>query len=145
MKLSSLVGLRIKTKSKRVGRGESSGKGKTSGRGMKGQKARYKIKPEFEGGQLPIIKRLPFQRGIGNKSRKKTVTITLSQLETLNTKEIIDEEILRKFKLLPVSRKFSVKIVASGKLTKPLKIKLATTIKAEKIIEAVKGRVENNV
>lgn len=145
MKLSTLSGLKIKTKSKRVGRGESSGKGKTSGRGMKGQKARYKIKPEFEGGQLPIIKRLPFQRGIGNKSRKKTITITLTQLGKIDSKESIDENLLRKFKLIPASRKFVVKVVASGKLTRPLKVKLATTTQAKKIIESAKGKVEQNV
>ena len=145
MKLSNLSGLKIRTKSKRVGRGESSGKGKTSGRGMKGQKARYKIKPEFEGGQLPIIKRLPFLRGVGNKSRKNTITITLTQLVGIDSKESIDENLLRKSKLIPASRKFVVKVVASGKLTKPLKVKLSTTAEAKKIIEIAKGKVEQNV
>ena len=132
---------------KRVGRGDGSGHGTYSGRGSKGQKSRagYKMRPGFEGGQLPIIKRLPFQRGIGNKSRKKTITITLTQLGIINSKETIDEKILRKFKLIPASRKFVVKVVASGKLTKPLKIKLATTAKAKKIIELAKGKVEQNV
>lgn len=142
MKLSSLSSLRTTSKSKRIGRGESSGKGKTAGRGMKGQKARGKVKPEFEGGQLPIIKRLPFQRGIGNKSTKKTITITLTQLEKFGSTGIVDMGFLKKNKLIPSSRIFSVKVVASGKLTKPVRVKLPVTAKAKKLIKSVKGDVE---
>src|SRR3972149_9387789 len=110
MKLSLLSSIKAKYKSKRIGRGESSGKGKTSGRGMKGQKARGKIKPEFEGGQLPIIKRLPFQRGIGNKSLKKTKTVSLSQLEKIDSKEVIDINLLRKVRIIPRSGNFYVTV-----------------------------------
>ena len=145
MKLSSLSSIKAKYKSKRIGRGESSGKGKTSGRGMKGQKARGGVKPEFEGGQLPIIKRLPFQRGIGNKSLKKTKTITLSQLEKIDSKELVDIKFLRKLKIVPKSRNFYVKVVASGKISKPVSIKLPATKKAKKLIEALKGKVEQDV
>ncbi len=142
MKLSSLSSPKTDSKSKRVGRGESSGKGKTAGRGMKGQKARGKVKPEFEGGQLPIIKRLPFQRGVGNKSTKKTITITLTQLEKFGSKEIVDIDFLRKSQLVPSSRIYSAKVVASGKLTKTVRVKLPVTVKARKAIESVKGSVE---
>lgn len=145
MNLSSLGKIRLKKRAKRIGRGESSGRGKTSGRGMKGQKARGKIKPEFEGGQLPIIKRLPFQRGIGNKSLKKSVTITLDQLDRLDARSIVSMETLRKNKILSSSQTFYPKIVATGKISKPLIVKIRITKKAKKIIEAAKGRVEENV
>jgi len=143
--LSSLGKIRLKKSAKRIGRGESSGRGKTSGRGMKGQKARGKIKPEFEGGQLPIIKRLPFQRGIGNKSLKKSVTITLDQLDRLDARSIVSMETLRKNKILSSSQTFYAKIVATGKISKPLIVKIRITKKAKKMIEAAKGRVEENV
>jgi large subunit ribosomal protein L15 len=69
MNLSDLP--KIKTKKlRRVGRGESSGKGKTSGRGAKGQKQHGNVKIGFEGGQLPIYKRLPQRRGKGNIQKK---------------------------------------------------------------------------
>ncbi|MCH8820972.1 50S ribosomal protein L15 [Patescibacteria group bacterium] len=145
MNLSSLGKIRLKKRAKRIGRGESSGRGKTSGRGTKGQKARGKIKPEFEGGQLPIIKRLPFQRGIGNKSLKKSVTITLDQLDRLDARSIVSMETLRKNKILSSSQNFYAKIVATGKISKPLIVKIRITKKAKKIIEAAKGRVEENV
>lgn len=144
MKLTSLKSIRENQRiPKRVGRGESSGKGKTSGRGMKGQKARGSIKPEFEGGQLPIIKRLPFQRGVGNRRSKRTVTITLDQLDKFGSKRIIDLEALRKDNFLPKSRKAAVKVVATGKLTKPLTVRLPMTIKARVMIEKAKGKIED--
>ena len=130
---------------KRIGRGESSGKGKTAGRGMKGQKARYKIKPGFEGGQLPIIKRLPFQRGVGNRYTKKTMTITLSQLNTLETGSKVDLETLRKNKFLPSSQNTQAKVVATGKIEKPLIVRLPATKKAIELIEKAKGKVEKHV
>ena len=145
MNLSSLGKIRLIKSAKRIGRGESSGRGKTSGRGMKGQKARYSIKPEFEGGQLPIIKRLPFQRGIGNKSLKKSITITLDQLNKLDAKSIVSLETLRKNKIISSSQTYNAKVVATGKISKPLIVKIGITKKAKKIIEDAKGKVEENV
>ena len=145
MNLSALGKIRLKRSAKRLGRGESSGKGKTSGRGMKGQKARYSIKPEFEGGQLPIIKRLPFQRGIGNKSLKKSITITLDQLNKLDAKSIVSLETLRKNKIISSSQTYYVKIVATGKISKPLIVRIDITKRAKKMIEGAKGKVEENV
>lgn len=145
MNLSSLGKIRLKKKAKRIGRGESSGRGKTSGRGTKGQKARRTIKPEFEGGQLPIIKRLPFQRGIGNKTLKKSITITLEQLNKFDAKSVVSLETLRKSKIIPSSQTYYVKIVATGKILKPLTVKIRTTKRAKKMIEDVKGKVEENV
>jgi large subunit ribosomal protein L15 len=146
MKISSLESVKTKKlKSKRVGRGESSGKGKTAGRGMKGQKARYKIKPAFEGGQLPIIKRLPFQRGVGNKHTKRVATITLGQLNRFKSGSRVDLELLRENNFLPKSKNVLVKVVATGKVEKPLVVKLPATERATKLIEKAKGKVEKNV
>lgn len=146
MKLSSLKSINEnQRKSKRVGRGESSGKGKTSSRGMKGQKARGNIKPGFEGGQLPIIKRLPFQRGVGNKPSKKVMTVTLDKLDKFESKKVVDLEALRKSNFLPKSQRIEAKVVAKGKLTKPLTVKLPVTKKAKIFIEKAKGKVGENV
>lgn len=69
MELFNLPKLKGKSKKKkRLGQGLGSGKGKTAGRGHKGQKARGKVAVGFEGGQLKLIKRLPFMRGIGNRA-----------------------------------------------------------------------------
>lgn len=70
MSLSNLVKIKQKPQ-KRIGRGQGSGKGKTAGRGMKGQKARSQPKLGFEGGQLKLIKRLPYVRGVGFRKAHK--------------------------------------------------------------------------
>jgi large subunit ribosomal protein L15 len=145
MKLNQLSSVKNIKKSKRVGRGESSGKGKTSGKGYKGQKSRGrgKIRLGFEGGQLPLIKRLPFRRGVGNNLAKKTLTITLSQLAVFAANEVVDEESLLKKGLL--SKTFNpdqIKVVAKGEISRPLIFKVAVSAKAEKEIEKAKGKVE---
>ena len=141
MELSQLI--KIKTKSKkRIGRGESSGKGKTSGRGAKGQKKRGKVALGFEGGQLPIYLRLPQQRGIGNKPRVKSITVSTDQLNKLSTKEPVTEKNLQENDLVPRSSNIiKVKIVAAGKLEKALQVNLPTSKKAKEIIENAGGKV----
>ncbi len=132
-------------KDKRVGRGESSGKGKTSTRGHKGQKARTgkKIRLGFEGGQLPLIKRLPFKRGVGNSIAKENITITLDNLEVFSAGSIVDEKSLREKGILKKTTKpYSIKLVAKGNLSKPLTIKLNSTKKAQDLVEKAKGKVE---
>ena len=143
MKLHELS--RIKTKqSKRVGRGESSGKGKTAGKGAKGQKKREKVKAGFEGGQLPIYKRLPHKRGVGNIQTSKAVTITTRQLGKLPSGTIVNKKSLKEFGLLPqVSANVKVKIVLGGELEKKLKIQVPTSKKARKYIEKIGGQVIN--
>lgn len=144
MKLSKIKSIKI-SKKKRVGRGESSGKGKTAGRGMKGQKSRSSIKPTFEGGQLPIIKRLPFQRGVGNRPSKNLLTLTLSDLNRFKDKAVIDLRSLKELKFVPSSKKVYVKVVASGELKKQLTVNVPTTKKAQILIEKEKGKVGQNV
>ena len=109
-------------KSKRLGRGQGSGKGGTSTRGHKGAKQRsgYKKKLGFEGGQMPLQRRLP-KSGFKNISRVEYKAINLSTLQTLaekNQLEKIDVEILRSAG--PVLKKVPVKILGRGKLERKL-------------------------
>src|SRR5256885_15298099 len=100
MNLSSLQKITTKRK-KRVGLGHGSGRGKTAGRGQKGQKARGKVPLDFEGGALPLIKRLPFLRGKGrNKSlQEKPQVINVSALNLFPNNSVVDIESLVKHKL----------------------------------------------
>lgn len=127
---------------KRLGRGIGSGSGKTSGRGHKGQKARsggfHKI--NFEGGQMPIQRRLP---KLGFKSRvSKTVDqICLHELEKVNA-EVVDIAALRKAGLISINIK-TVKVILSGELTKAIKLKgLRVTKGARSAIEGLGGSIE---
>ncbi|HSX58063.1 MAG TPA: 50S ribosomal protein L15 [Candidatus Saccharimonadales bacterium] len=145
MKLNNLDSIKNLKEAKRIGRGESSGKGKTSGKGHKGQKARGrgKVRLGFEGGQLPLIKRLPFRRGVGNNLAKKTLTITFSQLENFSVNEIVNEEnLLKKGLLLKTARPDRIRVVAKGELTKPLTFKISASKAAIKQIEKAKGKID---
>lgn len=145
----SLLNSLTKTKtssSKRVGRGYGSGKGgHNSSRGQKGQKSRggAKIPVWFEGGQLPLIKRLPMLRG---KSRlnvvKPSAEITLSEVENMKA-DVITLEALKLEKL--IEKKFKkAKIISSGKIFRKVTIKgLRISQKAKEAIEKVGGTVED--
>jgi large subunit ribosomal protein L15 len=141
MQLHNLLKLKTRSK-KRVGRGESSGKGKTAGKGAKGQKKRESVKMGFEGGQLPLYRRLPQRRGVGNQSLVESLTITTGELNKLREGSVVDEKNLRQLSLVPKSaRNIKIKIVATGKLEKALKIALPTTKQAKKLILAAGGKV----
>ena len=143
MNLNGLKKLKKKSK-KRVGRGYSSGKGKTASRGAKGQKKRGKIKIGFEGGQLPLQKRLPQKRGLGNVKLAKAITLTISQLNLLPSRSVVDVKTLKEFGLIRGNlNKMRVKIVAKGKIDKPLKITLPTSEKAASIIKKAGGSLLN--
>lgn len=139
---------KVKAKSqKRLGRGPGSGKSKTSGRGQKGQKARGKITighPHYEGGQRPIIKRLPYRRGKGNpKVSKKPIPLGLTSLEKLPAQSVVDIELLVKNNLVTKEAKIQgVKILANGQIKKPLTIKVPVSSSAKLAIEKAKGKVE---
>jgi len=110
-------------KPKRVGRGRASGNGKTSGRGQKGQKARsgsHMAAPGFEGGQMPMIKRLP-KRGFKNPFRTEAHPINLSVLAERFEGDV-DVAMLREAGLLPKNAKI-VKILGDGEMSKALNIK----------------------
>lgn len=107
---------------KRVGRGSGSGLGKTSGKGHKGQKARSggRVRPGFEGGQMPIQQRLP-KFGFVSKSSKYKTHIKLSDLNNLK-EDIVDIDVLKLNKLISKIIK-EVKIINSGELKKAVKLK----------------------
>lgn len=143
MKLSHLPKI-VKPGKKRVGRGSSSGRGKTAGRGTKGQKARGKVKLGFEGGQLPLTKRLPMRRGRGRNVslHKKPLVLNIKYLNLLKENTIVDLEALVKGGLiLKGEEKQGVKILGEGTLQKSLTIKLPCSKGAARKIEAAGGKV----
>lgn len=127
----------------RVGRGHGSGLGKTSGRGHKGQKARSGrgVRIGFEGGQMPIQRRLP-KRGFNNIFANKVVAINLGSLEIFGSGTIISEEELIKSGL--IKRKYDkIKIIAKGNLTKNLTVKAHLFSKAAvERIQSAGGKAE---
>ena len=122
MSLNKLNSIASNKSSKRVGRGSASGSGKTSGRGHKGQKARSggRVRPGFEGGQMPIQQRLP-KFGFTSKKANLKCHIKIRYLEKLDL-EIIDLDSLKSKKIIK-NKIQEVKVVLGGELTKSLKIK----------------------
>lgn len=126
-----------KKRRKRLGSGESSGKGKTSGKGHKGQKARSggSIRLGFEGGQMPLIRRLP-KRGFNNAAFKTNYAIVnLDDLNDFADGTTVDEAALRKEGLVR-GKVDGVKILARGEITKKL------TVSGAKFSEAAKRKIE---
>ncbi|MCL4367366.1 50S ribosomal protein L15 [Patescibacteria group bacterium] len=131
---------------KRIGRGLGSGKGKTGGRGMKGQKARGKSPFGFIGGTLPIYKRLPYRRGVGNPKRTvKPSLIQLSQLASLQANTTVDLNSLLESKIITqqVVVKGGVKIVSGGQISIPLVIKIPISAMAAQAVIKAGGKVDN--
>jgi len=129
MKLNELTSISSNKSPKRVGRGPGSGVGKTSGKGHKGQKARSggRVRPGFEGGQMPIQQRLP-KFGFTSKASEYKCHIKLRDLEKIN-EELIDIELLKTKKI--ISKKIKdVKVVNGGELTKAIKLKGIKTSKS---------------
>jgi large subunit ribosomal protein L15 len=129
---------------KRVGRGDGSGHGTYSGRGQKGQKSRSgnKVRPGFEGGQLPLIKRLPKNRGFVNIFRTEYSVVNLGQLGTFEPGSEVTPEKLLAAGLIKSLRQ-PVKVLAEGDLNQSLVVKahkFSTAARAK--IEAAGGRVE---
>ena len=144
MDLSNLQPAPGSTKNrKRIGRGPGSGKGKTSGKGHKGQNARSGggVKPGFEGGQMPLQRRLP-KRGFTPLSRKEYALVNLGDLESFDAGSTIGLEAYANAGL--VSRlKDGVKVLADGELTKALTVQAHKFSKsAVTKIEAAGGKVE---
>lgn len=127
---------------KRVGRGIGSGLGKTSGRGHKGQKARSggTVKPGFEGGQMPLQKRLP-KFGFNSRMARVSAEIRLSELNNIDG-DVADLESLRKAGLIS-ARIERAKVFASGELTRAVTVRgLGVTKGARAAIESAGGKVE---
>lgn len=136
----------VEKRKKRVGRGWGSGRGKTAGRGTKGQKAREKIKAGFEGGQTPLIRRLPLARGYGNYApSKKPIPVNLKFLNLLPKDSLVNLETLIAAKIVDekAAKKFGVKILGDGELKVALKVALPTSAQAAKKIIAAGGKVES--
>ena len=130
--------------SKRLGRGTGSGLGKTSGKGHKGQNARSGggVRPGFEGGQLPLFRRLP-KRGFSNAMFKvEYATINVSDLEKFEDGAVVTPELLKEMGILK-KQLAGVKVLGNGELTKKLTVKASKfSASAVEKIEAIGGKAE---
>ena len=124
------------TKSFRKGRGHGSGNGKTAGRGHKGQKARSggKIRVGFEGGQMPLARRIP-KRGFHNIFAKPLESVNVSALEKFEDGAVVDAKALLDAGILSKCT-YGVKILGNGEITKKL------TVKASAFSESAKAKIE---
>ena len=126
----------------RRGRGHGSGNGKTAGKGHKGQKARSGApRPGFEGGQMPLFRRLP-KRGFKNINSKNIVAINVSSLECFDNDSVVDVEALKERGIIKHEYD-GVKILGNGEFTKKLTVKVnAYSASAKEKIEALGGTAE---
>lgn len=132
-----------KRERKRVGRGQGSGRGKTATRGHKGSKSRsgYGVRPGFEGGQMPLQRRLP-KRGFNNIFRKEYTIVQVRDLEAFEAGTRVDRETLEEAGLIG-KRDILVKVLANGELSKSLTVAVdKVSAGAKKKIEAAGGTVE---
>ena len=137
MKLNQLENLNAKAR-KRVGRGPGSGTGKTSGKGHKGQNARSGggVRPGFEGGQLPLFRRLS-KRGFNNYNfRTVYATVNVGDLERFEEGTTVTKELLIEVGLVKKELD-GIKVLGNGELTKKL------TVKADKFSSTAKAKIEN--
>ena len=130
-------------KNKRLGRGIGSGKGGTSGRGHKGQNSRAGSKhgPDFEGGQMPVYRRIP-KRGFKNPFRKEYAIVNLKDLERFESGQVVDPGLLLKEKVI---RKLldGLKVLSEGELKVSLTVKAHKfSAKAKEKIQAAGGSIE---
>lgn len=132
-------------KKRRLGLGLGSGRGKTAGRGTKGQKARGKIPSRFEGGALPLIKRLPMLRGRArNKAfKKKPIVVNVKYLNFLAKGETVNLDSLIAHKIVSEvdARGYGVKILGEGEVAVALKVTLPCSKGAKRKIEKAGGTV----
>lgn len=129
--------------SKRIGRGHGSGNGKTAGKGHKGQKARagHGMRPGFEGGQMPLQRRVP-KRGFNNIFAEEWAAVNVSALEVFEDGAVVDAAALNE-KGIVKKAGLPVKVLGNGKLTKKLTVKLnAFSASAAEKINAAGGKAE---
>ncbi len=133
------------TSKKRLGRGIGSGLGKTSGKGHKGQWARSGggVRPGFEGGQMPLIRRIP-KRGFNNHFKKVYSIVNLSVLENLEANSVVDMEVLAEKGLIKVMKDcIGLKVLGNGTLSKAITVKAkAFSASAKEAIEKAGGTAE---
>ena len=128
---------------KRKGRGHATGNGKTAGRGHKGQKARSGggVRVGFEGGQMPITRRLP-KRGFTNVFARKLVEVYIYELERFDNGTVVDAQLLLDTGVISKAND-GIRVLANGELTKKLTVKAAGFTKAaQQKIEAAGGKAE---
>ena len=118
----------------RVGRGTSSGNGKTAGRGQKGQKARSKVRLGFEGGQMPLFRRMP-KRGFNNINRKEYAIVNLETLNKFEDGAEVTPALMVEAGIVK-NEKDGVKVLGNGELNKKL------TVKANKFSASAKAAIE---
>ncbi len=131
------------TKAYRKGRGPGSGNGKTAGKGHKGQNARSGggVRPGFEGGQLPLYRKLP-KRGFYNRFATEYAVINLAGLSRFEDGAVVDLEILRDAGLVKSNEK-KLKVLGNGEITKKITVKAAVfSASAKEKIEAAGGKTE---
>ena len=132
-------------KSVRIGRGIGSGIGKTSGKGHKGQNARSGggVRPGFEGGQLPLVRKLPI-RGFNNKNFKKQYsTVNVGDLDSFESNTVITLELLYENRVVGKMLPYGLKVLAGGEITKPLTVQCKKyTAAAKEKIEKAGGKIE---
>ncbi len=133
------------TPAKRLGRGIGSGLGKTSGKGHKGQWARSGggVRPGFEGGQMPLIRRVP-KRGFNNYFGKDYSVVNLSVLNNFEDNAVVDINVLMEKGLIKiVKNSVGLKVLGNGTLTKPLTVKANKfSASAKEAIEKAGGKIE---
>lgn len=148
MNLTHIEKLTTKKK-RRVGQGHGSGRGKTSGRGTKGQKARNKVAIYFEGGALPLTKRLPFLRGKGrNRSlQQKPAVINTSALNVFTKDTTVTIESLAEKRLITLEdiKYRGVKILGDGDLNVSLAVRVPVSKGAAEKIKKAGGTVELSI
>ncbi|MBQ2714648.1 MAG: 50S ribosomal protein L15 [Clostridia bacterium] len=126
-----------KNESKRLGRGIGSGKGKTSGKGHKGQWARSGggVRPGFEGGQMPITRRLP-KRGFNNFFKKIYATVNVDELNVFEDGTVVTAELLYENRIIGKIEEYGLKVLGEGTLTKKI------TVQANKFSASAKEKIE---
>ena len=144
MKLHELAPAPGSTKEcKRIGRGHGSGNGKTAGKGHKGQKARagHGMRPGFEGGQMPLQRRVP-KRGFNNIFAEEWQAVNVAALEVFEDGATVDAAALAEKRIIRKTG-LPVKVLGNGKITKNLTVKLnAFSASASKKIEEAGGKAE---
>ena len=134
-----------KKNKKRIGRGNATGQGTTAGKGTKGQKARGGVRRGFEGGQLPIMKRMPYKRGFKNFFRVEYEIVNLARIEELleegRLESAIDQTALARAGVIDIHR--PLKILGEGELTRAIQVRAhKVSAGARTKIEAAGGTVE---
>lgn len=144
MKLHEILSNNSRRKRRRVGRGIAAGGGKTAGRGTKGQKARTgrgKNRPGFEGGQMPLVMRLPKKRGLGNLAPRKSdwIVLNIADLKDFEESKITKLTLIQK-KIMPKGKR--IKLLGTGEIDKALEIEVdAISGSAREKIEKAGGKI----